>query len=64
MRAPLLEAPGTPLRVTDDIHITPPRAGEVRVAVKHCGLCHSDLSIIDGTFPAPLPIRTAAARRP
>jgi Zn-dependent alcohol dehydrogenase len=26
------------------------------VAVKHCGLCHSDLSIIDGSFPAPLPI--------
>jgi Zn-dependent alcohol dehydrogenase len=56
MRGALLEAPGKPVRVADDIAITPPRTGEVRVAVRHCGLCHSDVSIIDGTFPAPLPI--------
>src|SRR5262249_2817499 len=24
--------------------------------VRHCGLCHSDLSIADGVFPAPTPI--------
>ena len=24
--------------------------------VRHCGVCHSDLSIVDGTFPSPLPI--------
>ena len=30
--------------------------GEVRVAVKHCGLCHSDLGLVDGTFPARLPV--------
>ena len=56
MRAALLEAPGHPLRLSDEIEIAPPRPGEVRVAVQHCGLCHSDVSIIDGTFPAPLPI--------
>jgi len=56
MKAALLETPGEPLRVTDDIEIAPPRAGEVRVAVRHCGLRHSDVSIIDGTFPCPLPI--------
>lgn len=56
MKAAVLEAPGAPLRLTEDIDIRGPRSGEVRVAVKHCGLCHSDLSIIDGTFPAPLPI--------
>ena len=30
--------------------------GQVRVEVAHCGLCHSDLSIVDGTFPSPVPI--------
>ena len=24
--------------------------------VSHCGVCHSDLSNVDGTFPPPLPI--------
>ncbi len=56
MKAALLQAPGQPLCVAEDIEIRAPGAGEVRVAIRHCGLCHSDLSIIDGTFPAPVPI--------
>lgn len=56
MRAALLEEPGKPLNLIDDLEIEAPRRGEVRVSVKHCGLCHSDLSIVDGSFPAPLPI--------
>jgi Zn-dependent alcohol dehydrogenase len=28
----------------------------VRVRVTHCGVCHSDLSLVDGAFPAPTPI--------
>jgi Zn-dependent alcohol dehydrogenase len=56
MRAALLEAPGKPLRLIDDLEVAAPRTGEVRVAVEHCGLCHSDLSIIDGQFPAPGPV--------
>ena len=56
MRAALLEAPGTPLVVRDDVRIADPRPGQVRVRVRHCGVCHSDLSIVDGVFPAPTPI--------
>jgi len=56
MRAAVLETQGQPLVVRDDVEIAPPRAGQVRVRVTHCGLCHSDLSIVDGTFPAPTPI--------
>ncbi|MCP5044134.1 MAG: Zn-dependent alcohol dehydrogenase [bacterium] len=56
MRAALLEAPGEPLVMVDDVEIRAPRAGEVRVEVRHCGLCHSDLSVVDGDFPAGLPI--------
>lgn len=51
MRAALLQQPGQPLTIVDDIEIREPRAGEVRVRVKYCGLCHSDLSIANGTMP-------------
>jgi Zn-dependent alcohol dehydrogenase len=56
MRAAVLEAAGRPIAVRDDVEIEDPGPGQVRVEVSHCGLCHSDLSIADGTFPAPLPI--------
>jgi len=56
MRAALLETPGKPLAIVDDVEIRAPRSGEVRVEIQHCGLCHSDLSIIDGVFPSGLPI--------
>jgi Zn-dependent alcohol dehydrogenase len=56
MRAALLEAPGTPLAVYDDVEVDEPRAGEVAVRVKHCGVCHSDVSIADGTFPSMVPV--------
>jgi Zn-dependent alcohol dehydrogenase len=55
MRAVLLEQPGA-VEVVDDIEIADPRAGEVLVRVSHCGLCHSDLSVVDGSFPSPLPV--------
>jgi Zn-dependent alcohol dehydrogenase len=56
MQAAILENVGHPLVVRDDVDIEEPRAGEVRVRVTHCGICHSDLSIVDGVFPSPLPI--------
>jgi Zn-dependent alcohol dehydrogenase len=56
MRAALLSAVKEPLEVVDDVEIEPPRAGEVLVRVSHCGVCHSDLSNVDGTFPPPLPL--------
>src|SRR6478735_4549126 len=56
MRAAVLEAAGAPLVVFDDIEIEDPKAGEVLVRVKHCGVCHSDVSIADGTFPSALPV--------
>jgi Zn-dependent alcohol dehydrogenase len=51
MRGALLEASEKPLVIVDDIDIEDPRAGEVRVSVSHCGVCHSDLSLVNGTFP-------------
>ena len=56
MRAAVLEEVGKPLVIRDDVEIDEPGPGQVRVNVKHCGLCHSDLSVVEGDFPAPLPV--------
>ena len=56
MRAALLEEAGKPLVVRDDVTIADPRPGHVRVRVSHCGICHSDLSLVDGVFPTATPI--------
>ncbi len=52
MKAAVFEEVGKPIRIHDDIDIIEPRAGEVRVKVHFCSVCHSDLSIIDGSLPA------------
>lgn len=56
MRAAVLEQVGEPLVIGDDVEVEEPRAGEVAVRVAHCGVCHSDLSLIDGTMPATTPV--------
>jgi len=56
MRAAILEAIGKPLVIADDVEIALPGPGQVRVAVSHCGICHSDLSVVNGSFPAETPI--------
>lgn len=43
------------VRVTD-IEVAAPGAGEVRVALRAAGLCHSDVSVLDGTIPYPTPV--------
>lgn len=45
----------TPL-VVEELDLSPPGNGEVLVRIKAAGLCHSDLSVIDGTRPRPLPM--------
>ena len=55
MRAAVLDAPNTPVSV-QEIDIRGPRRGEVLVRIAACGVCHSDLSIVDGSFPSPMPV--------
>lgn len=50
MKAAVFRQVGEPLEVVD-VEQQPPGPGQVRVDVKACGVCHSDISIIDGTFP-------------
>lgn len=56
MRAALLAESGKPIEIVHDIDVDRPGPGQVVVEVKHCGLCHSDLSIMTGQFPTPGPI--------
>ena len=52
MRAAVLHQQNQPIVVEDNVDIIQPRAGEVRVNVAYCGLCHSDLSVISGVMGA------------
>ncbi|MBV6416048.1 MAG: Alcohol dehydrogenase B [Steroidobacteraceae bacterium] len=40
----------------EEVDLASPRAGEVRVRMKAAGVCHSDLSVANGTVPMPLPM--------
>lgn len=56
MKAAVLTSVDTPLEVRDDIEIADPGPGEVRVRIAASGVCHSDLSVQNGTIPLPTPM--------
>jgi S-(hydroxymethyl)glutathione dehydrogenase/alcohol dehydrogenase len=41
--------------IIDDVALRAPGRREVLVEMKASGLCHTDLSIVQGNFPFPLP---------
>lgn len=63
IRAAVLEEMGRPppyavsrpLTITE-VDLAPPGPGEVLVKIAAAGLCHSDLSVIDGSRPRPMPM--------
>jgi alcohol dehydrogenase len=62
-RAAILEAMGLPrpyaesrpLRIAE-VELAPPGPGELLIRIRAAGLCHSDLSVIDGNRPRPMPM--------
>ncbi len=44
------------LEVRDDVEVRALRPHEVLVEVRNAGLCHSDVSVVDGTIPFPTPV--------
>jgi alcohol dehydrogenase len=42
--------------VIDEITLAPPGPGEVLVEIRAAGLCHSDLSVVDGSRPRVMPM--------
>lgn len=55
-KAAVLVAVGQPLDVRRDIDVDRPHAGEVLVRMAASGVCHSDLSMQNGTLLTPTPI--------
>lgn len=45
-----------PLEVRHDIEVADPGPGEVKIKIGASGVCHSDLSVQNGTIPLPTPI--------
>ena len=54
-RAAVMRAAGQPLEVVD-LRLDEPHAGEVRVRLHAAGVCHSDLSILEGRIASPVPV--------
>jgi NDMA-dependent alcohol dehydrogenase len=55
-RAAVFTAIGEPLEIRDDIEVEAPHAGEVKVRMVASGVCHSDLSMQNGTMMAAPPM--------
>ncbi|HEY7438093.1 MAG TPA: Zn-dependent alcohol dehydrogenase [Acidimicrobiia bacterium] len=54
-KAAICTAVGSPLEIVD-LDLDDPKAGEVRVELGASGVCHSDLSVTNGTLPIALPV--------
>jgi succinate semialdehyde reductase (NADPH) len=54
MKAAVLPAVGAPL-VVEEIPTPKPRAGEVLLRVRACGVCHTDLHVVKGEVRFPVP---------
>ena len=52
MKAMVLNQPGTPLKWTE-LPDRQPGAGQIRVKVLACGVCRTDLHVLDGELPDP-----------
>lgn len=55
IRAAVLEQIGQPPAIAE-LELDPPGPEEVLMRVRAAGLCHSDLSVIDGSRPRPVPM--------
>lgn len=63
VRAAVLTRSGAPAPYSEskpieirELELAPPGPGELEIAIRAAGLCHSDLSVIDGSRPRPLPM--------
>jgi S-(hydroxymethyl)glutathione dehydrogenase/alcohol dehydrogenase len=54
-KAALCRAHNAPV-VVESVAVDPPKRGEVTVKLGACGVCHSDLSAVNGTIALPLPL--------
>ncbi len=55
MKAAVFHEKGAPIAV-EEVEVADPGEGEVRIAIQSAGLCHSDISAINGTYAMPMPM--------
>lgn len=55
IEAAVVEQPGAPFRF-ERLDIDPPGPGQVLVAIRACGICHTDMVMRDGDLPVPFPV--------
>ena len=55
LAAILTEIPTQALVIADDVTLRSVGPGEVKIKVAHSGICHSDLSVMNGTLPGTNP---------
>ena len=55
MRAAVLQEVNGKVEIRDDVVLNDIGATEVKVQIRATGVCHSDLSAINGTLPQPIP---------
>ena len=61
MKAMVLRAVGEPLSLEERPDLKP-TAGQIRVCVEACGVCRTDLHVVDGELPN-LKLRQCSAHR-
>lgn len=54
-KAVVLREIGQPV-VVEEITVQSPRRGEIMIKLAACGVCHSDLSVVNGTIMLPAPV--------
>jgi S-(hydroxymethyl)glutathione dehydrogenase / alcohol dehydrogenase len=54
-QAAVLWEPGRSVEILE-VDLAAPQEGEVLVRIAACGVCHSDLHVVDGQLPEPLPL--------
>jgi S-(hydroxymethyl)glutathione dehydrogenase/alcohol dehydrogenase len=52
----VITAHNEPIEVKDGVEIGEPQQGEIKIRLGAAGVCHSDLSVQNGTLPLPPPI--------
>ena len=53
--AAVIERPGEPFRF-EQLSMDPPGPDQVRVRIRACGVCHTDMVMRDGDLPVPFPV--------
>ena len=61
MKAALHEEIGKPLSVVNDVDLVGPKEGQVLIKTEYCGICHSDVSVMDSLDLTPMILGHEAA---